>query len=94
MNPVLVEPTIKYILNHQLSNIKEATERRKNLIFNLGLTLVLVSILFIILRLKYKGRQNIKERAEREHQKKHYILSNLRKYQTMKSQPITNIPIN
>jgi hypothetical protein len=94
MNPVLVEPTIKYILNHQLSNIKGETERRNNLIFNIGLTLVFFGVLYIILRLKYKGQQNIQERIERENRKKHYILSNLRKYQTMKSQPITNIPIN
>lgn len=94
MNPVLVEPTIKYILNHQLSSVKDATERRKNMIFNLTLALLLAVVLCIVLRLKYKGHQNIKERTKRENQKKEYILSNLRKYQTMKSQLITHIPIN
>jgi|AntAceMinimDraft_11_1070367.scaffolds.fasta_scaffold00537_35 septal ring-binding cell division protein DamX len=94
MNPSLVEPSIKYILNGQLGIIKENSEKNKNLMFNIGLFVSLVSIIFIILRLKYKGKQNIQEQIIKENKKKNYILSNLRKYQNMKSQPLTNIPIN
>jgi len=81
-------------LNGQLGIIKENSEKNKNLMFNIGLFVSLVSIIFIILRLKYKGKQNIQEQIIKENKKKNYILSNLRKYQNMKSQPLTNIPIN
>lgn len=94
MNPSLVEPTIKYVLNHQLSNIKQSNERKKNIIFNLGLFILLISIVGITLKLKYKGKQDIVAQQINEEKKKNYILSNLRKYQTMKAQPLTNIPIN
>jgi hypothetical protein len=80
MNPSLVEPTIKYVLNNQLVTIKQSNERKKNILFNLFLFILLISIVGITLKLKYKGKKD--------------ILSNLRKYQTMKSQPLTNIPIN
>lgn len=94
MNPSLVEPTIKYVLNHQLSNIKQSNERKKNIIFNLGLFILLISIVGITLKLKYKGKQDIVAQQINEDKKKNYILSNLRKYQSMKAQPLTNIPIN
>jgi hypothetical protein len=94
MNPSLVEPTIKYVLNHQLSNIKQGNERKKNIIFNLALFILLISIVGITLKLKYKGKQDIVAQQINEDKKKNYILSNLRKYQSMKAQPLTNIPIN
>lgn len=94
MNPSLVEPTIKYVLNHQLVTIKQSNERKKNILFNLALFLLLISIIGITLKLKYKGKQDIISQQINENKKKNYILSNLRKYQTMKSQPLTNIPIN
>ena len=94
MNPSLVEPSIKYILNTQLGDIKETSEKNKNLLFNLVLFICLVAIIFIILKLKYKGKQNIQEQIIKQNKKRNYILSNLRKYQNMKSQPLTNIPIN
>ena len=94
MNPSLVEPTIKYVLNHQLSNIKQSNERKKNILFNLGLFILLISIVGITLKLKYKGKHDIVAQQINEDKKKNYILSNLQKYQSMKAQPLTNIPIN
>lgn len=94
MNPSLVEPSIKYVLNNQLTMIKKNNENKKNLLFNLFLFLLLISIIGITLNLKYKGKQDIMTQKINENKKKHYILSNLRKYQNMKSQPLTNIPIN
>jgi hypothetical protein len=93
MHPVLVEPSIKYILNGQLSGLKEMSERKKNIMFNVGLCIALVSVIFVVLKLKYRGKQNVREQEIKEQNKKNYILSNLRKYQSMKSQPLTNIPI-
>jgi len=94
MKPSLVEPNIKFVLNNQLGNIKENTEYKKNIFFNLGLFIILILIVGITLKLKYKGKQDIISQQIKENKKKNYILSNLRKYQNMKSQPLTNIPIN
>jgi len=94
MNPSLVEPTIKYVLNNQLTMIKKNNEYNKNILFNLFLFVLLISIIGITLNLKYKGKQDIISQQIKENKKKNYILSNLRKYQNMKSQPLTNIPIN
>lgn len=83
MNPVLVEPTIKYILNNQLTSLKQVNEYKKNLIFNLSLFILLVTIIGITLKLKYKGKQDIISQKIKENKKKNYILSNLRKYQNI-----------
>lgn len=85
MNPRLVEPSIKHILNHQLTNIKEMNQNKKNLLFNLALFIFLATTIGITLKLKYKGKQDIVTQKIKENNKKNYILSNLRKYQnTMK----------
>ena len=94
MNPSLVEPTIKYVLNNQLTMIKKNNENKKNILFNLFLFILLISIIGVTLNLKYKGKQDIISQKINENKKRNYILSNLRKYQNMKSQPLTNIPIN
>lgn len=83
MNPVLVEPTIKYILNNQLTSLKQSNEYKKNLIFNLSLFILLVTIIGITLKLKYKGKQDVISQKIKENKKKNYILSNLRKYQNI-----------
>jgi len=94
MSPSLVEPAIKYVLNNQLTSIKQSNERKRNIIFNLSLFIIFIGIIGITLKLKYKGKQDIVSQQIKENQKKKYILSNLQKYQNMKSQPLTNIPIN
>lgn len=81
MNPSLVEPSIKYVLNNQLNAIKQMNDYKQNLLFNLSLFVLLVSIIGITLKLKYKGKHDIISQKIKEHNKKHYILSNLRKYQ-------------
>lgn len=81
MNPSLVEPSIKYILNNQLTAIKQMNEYKQNLIFNLSLFALLVIIIGITLKLKYKGKHDIISQQMKENNKKNYILSNLRKYQ-------------
>lgn len=83
MNPVLVEPTIKYILNNQLTSLKQVNEHKKNILFNVSLFILLVSIIGITLKLKYKGKQDIISQKIKENKKKNYILSNLRKYQNI-----------
>lgn len=81
MNPLLVEPSIKYILNNQLNTMKQMNEHKQNMLFNLSLFLLLVTIIGITLKLKYKGKHDIISQEIKEKNKKNYILSNLRKYQ-------------
>lgn len=81
MNPRLVEPSIKYILNHQLTTMKEMNQNKTNLLFNLALFILLATIIGITLKLKYKGKQDMVTQKMKENEKRNYILSNLRKYQ-------------
>ena len=84
MYPILVEPEIKYVLNNHLNTLKQINENKKNILFNVLLFLVLVTIIGFTLKLKYKGKQDIQLQRIKENQKKDYILTNLRKYQNMK----------
>jgi hypothetical protein len=84
MNPILVEPEIKYVLNHHLTTLKQINETKKNILFNVLLFLVLLTIIGITLKLKYKGKQDIQLQRIKENRKRDYILANLRKYQNMK----------
>lgn len=81
MNPRLVEPSIKHILNHQLTTMKEMNQNKKNILFNLALFILLATTIGITLKLKYKGKQDIVSQKKKENEKRNYILSNLQKYQ-------------
>jgi|TARA_B110000967_G_C18894993_1_gene569962 hypothetical protein len=89
----LVEAQIKYIMNHQLENINKNNQYYQNLKFNIILFTLFCIILSITLYIKYKGQQDINTRIQKENMKRDYILSNLRKYQNLKNQYLTNIPL-
>ena len=89
----LVETQIKYIMNHQLENINKNNQYYQNLKFNIILFTLFCIILSITLYIKYKGQQDINTRIQKENMKRDYILSNLRKYQNLKNQYLTNIPL-
>lgn len=93
MKAQLVEPIIKNVMNYQLDILNQKNKDKQNIIFNMSLFLILISIIFITLYIKYKGQQDEKTKKEKENRKRDYILSNLRKYQNMKNQPLTNIPL-
>lgn len=88
----LVEDNIKNIMNLYLNELRRNNQSKKNLYFNLGLLFIILFTIFITLYIKYKGKQNINKIKENERMKKEYILSNLRKYQNMKNELVTNIP--
>ena len=88
----LVEDNIKNIMNLYLNDLRRNNQSKKNLYFNLGLLFIILFTIFITLYIKYKGKQNINKIKENERIKKEYILSNLRKYQNMKNELVTNIP--
>jgi hypothetical protein len=93
MNPILVEPTIKSIMNLQLNNCKKDKFSKNSIILNGFLFLIFSVIVGVILFIQYKGKQNIEEQINRDNKKRNYILSKLQVLQKMKESQITNIPI-
>ena len=93
IQPVLVETTIKSIMNSQLSNCKKDKFIQNSIFLNVSLFLLLSGIISFILFIQYKGKQNIVDRIQRENKKRNYILSKLNVFQKMKEKEFTNIPI-
>ena len=93
MNPTLVEPTIKSIMNSQLNNCKKDKFLRNSMILNIFLFFVVSSVISCILFIQYKGKQNVEDRINKDNKKRNYILSKLQVLQKMKESQFTNIPI-
>jgi hypothetical protein len=93
INPTLVEPTIKSIMNLQLNNCKQDKFLRNSVILNIFLFVMFFCIVSTILFIQYKGKQNIEDRINKDNKKRHYILSKLQVLQKMKESQFTNIPI-
>ena len=92
-NPLLVEPTIKSIMNLQLNNCKKDKFSKNSMILNGFLFLIFIVIIGVILFIQYKGKQNVQDQINRDNKKRNYILSKLQVLQKMKESQITNIPI-
>jgi len=92
-NPLLVEPTIKSIMNLQLNNCKKDKFSKNSIILNICLFLTFSVIISVILFVQYKGKQNIQDQINRDNKKRNYILSKLQVLQKMKETQFTNIPI-
>lgn len=94
--PMLIEPGVKYFLNETLKQCHTFKERYQNMIFNIGLLVFFFIILGILLIYKYKGKLTPEEIAEKELEKKRYILSKIRNYQDAKikaqQELITGLP--
>jgi hypothetical protein len=92
-NPLLVEPTIKSIMNLQLNNCKKDKFSKNSIILNGFLFFIFIVIVGVILFIQYKGKQNVQEQINRDNKKRNYILSKLQVLQKMKESQFTNIPI-
>jgi len=93
MQPLLVESNIKNIMNKQLIHCKNDKFIKNSTILNITLFVLLCGLISFILFIKYKGKQNIADRINRENIKKKYILSKLQVFQKMKTNNYTNIPM-
>jgi len=93
MYPVLVESTIKNIINRQLINCKNDKFIKHSNMMNITLFLLLCGLITFILYIKYKGKHNINEQVNRDNNKKKYILSKLQTFQKLKAKEYTNIPM-
>ena len=92
MNPTLVEPSIKYILNSELKSSRYNKFIENSFMFNLILFVLFIVFFLFLGWLLYKGKQDPKIIKERERKKKEYIMSKLHTYQKMKQEVYTNIP--
>ena len=93
INPHLVEPTIKSIMNSQLNDCKKDKFLRNSMFLNIFLFIFFLVIVSVILFIQYKGKQNIEHQINKDNKKRNYILSKLQVLQKMKESQITNIPI-
>lgn len=91
--PILVESTIKSIMNSQLNDCKKDKFLKNSMILNISLFIIFCSIISFILFIQYKGKQNIEERINKDNKKRNFILSKLQVLQKMKESQFTNIPI-
>jgi hypothetical protein len=91
--PILVESTIKSIMNSQLNDCKKDKFSKNSMILNISLFVMFCSIISFILFIQYKGKQNIEERINKDNKKRNFILSKLQVLQKMKESQFTNIPI-
>ena len=91
--PILVESTIKSIMNSQLNDCKKDKFSKNSMILNISLFFMFCSIVSFILFIQYKGKQNIEERIIKDNKKRKFILSKLQVLQKMKESQFTNIPI-
>ena len=93
VNPLLVEPTIKSIMNSQLNDCKKDKFLRNSMFLNIFLFITFLVVLSVILFIQYKGKQNIEQQIIKDNKKRNYILSKLQVLQKMKESQFTNIPI-
>jgi large-conductance mechanosensitive channel len=80
--PNLVENNIKSIISFNLKKCNELRKSYYNFIYNLICFLFITSVIYIILKSKYK-KNTKEEREKRENEKRNYILYNLRKMENI-----------
>jgi hypothetical protein len=95
-NPSLIEPSVRIFTNGTLKHCRKLRDTYYSYVFNLGAFIIFCLILFLLLYYKYKGKLTSAEKDKKETDKKHYILSTIKKYQTMKQKSnnelITGLP--
>jgi len=79
--PILVENGFKYFINESLKNCKKIRQEHINNVYNIGLFLSLIILVFLFLFVKYKGRLTKEEIKQRNKKKEQYILERIKNYQ-------------
>jgi len=82
--PSLIEPGVKYFLRETLKQCKEFKDKYNNTIFNIGLLILFILLVFGILVYKYKGKLTPIEKQQKDIEKKQYILTKIKNYQDAK----------
>ncbi len=96
LKPNLIEPGTKYFIKNTLTQCKKFRDKHINFIYNIGLILFFIIILFIILYSRYKGNITPEEKQKKLRKEKEYIFSKLKQYNDFKQKQsnnlITNLP--
>jgi hypothetical protein len=96
LEPLLVEPGVKYFLHQSLKQCHIVREKFENTIFNIGLFFGFLLILGLILIYKYKGKLTPSEIQQKNKEKQEYILSKIKIFQNAKriahQELITGLP--
>ena len=94
--PSLVEPGVKYFLRETLKQCKDFKDKYHNTLFNIGLFVFFLLLLFGILVYKYKGKLTPVEVAQKNKEKQQYILERIKTFQIAKQKAqqelITGLP--
>jgi len=92
----LIEPGVKYFLDSSLKICNKKKIYYNNNLFNLALFILFSSCLGMFLYYKFRTKPTRKDLYKREHEKKYYILSQIKKLNLNKAkmhqQMITNLP--
>ena len=89
----LIEDNIKNIINYKLYKSHISKLNINNIIFNLFCLIFIIAVICSILYYTYKGEDNKELLKKKEKEKRNYILYNLRKYENIRNNSLTNIPI-
>jgi len=94
--PNLIEPGMKYYMNATLKKCRANKNKYYTKVFNIICLIGFVLGLGICLIIRYKGKLTPLEKQQKLDEQRHYILSNIKKFQDIKSQQkqelITNLP--
>jgi len=94
--PYLVEPGVKYFLRETLKQCKDFKDKYNNTLFNIGLLVAFLLLLFGVLVYKYKGKMTPSEKSQKNLEKQQYILTKIKNYQDAKrmahQELITGLP--
>lgn len=89
----LIEDNIKNIINYKLYKSHINKLNLNNIIFNIFCLFFIILLIGSILYYNYNGEKNKELLKKKEKEKRDYILYNLRKYENIKNNSLTNIPI-
>ena len=95
-DPILTEPGVTYFLNQSLKQSHIIREKFYNMVFNIGMLIFFIIILGGMLAYKYKGKLTHIEIAQKNKEKKQYILERIKNFQISKQRAheelITGLP--
>ena len=95
--PILTEAGTKYFLSQTLRECRRFKERNINIIFNISMMILLITIVSGFLIYKYKGKMSPEEVARKNRESQEYIISKLQQLSSLRSKSsgemITNLPV-
>jgi selenocysteine lyase/cysteine desulfurase len=99
MNPNLIEPGVKYIINKTFKTSNILKEKYKNTLFNVLMFLLIIGLITFLLLYKYKGKLTEDEIKTRNNENKKYLLQKINELNYIKinnnksKSMITDLPL-